>query len=459
MMSEIKFYNTLTRRKETFKPLGSDFVRVYDCGPTVYMRAHIGNMWRYIVSDLVRRVLEYNNYDVKQVMNITDVGHLTEEDLAADTGEDKVEKTAREKGKTPQEIADFYTEQFLQDLDLLNIQKPHVLPHATDYVPKMIKFIKRLEDKGFTYRAGKYLCFDISKFSDYGKLSGKRIEELKSGARLEPVPGKKNPFDFALWIADENHVQKWDSPWGVGYPGWHIECSTMVVENLGEQIDIHSGGEDNIFPHHENEIAQSEAATGKQFVQYWIHIRHNVVNGRKMSKSLGNFFVLDDILERGYDPLAYRYLCLLSHYRSQLNFTWGGLDSAAAALRNLRRYVRTWDPATTIIDSYKECFVEAVNNDLNLPQALGVTWDMVRSGYSSGEKKATLMDFDRVLGFQLSELEFLEIPSKVQALVEQREEAREEGDFEGADKLRDKIREHGFEVDDTEAGSQVYPRE
>ena len=278
----IKLYNTLTKKIDDFKPLKTDFVRQYDCGPTVYFYAHIGNMWRYVISDLLRRVLEYNGYQVKQVMNITDVGHLTEDDLAADTGQDKMEVAAKKEKKTPQQIAEFYTQTFLKDIDRLNILRPHVMPKATEHISSMIKIINLLEKKGYAYWAGdKYFVYDISKFKNYGKLSGKKLDELKAGSRLEPVPGKRNPFDFALWIKDPKHLMHWDSPWGVGYPGWHIECSAMSMEYLGSTLDVHTGGEDNIFPHHENEIAQSEAATGKQFVRYWVHIRHNFVNGQK----------------------------------------------------------------------------------------------------------------------------------------------------------------------------------
>ena len=473
MKPEIYFYNTLTREKEIFKPLKDDFVRIYDCGPTVYWYAHIGNMWRFVVSDLVRRVLEYNGYKVRQVMNITDVGHLTEEDLAGDTGEDKIEVSARREKKTPQEIAEFYTKAFLEDLDRLNIQRPHVMPKATEHIQDMIKLIKRLEKKEFTYRAGNYLCFDISKFSGYGKLSGQNLEGLRAGARLEPVPNKRNPFDFALWISDSHHLQKWDSPWGVGYPGWHIECSTMAMKYLGEQLDIHSGGEDNIFPHHENEIAQSESATGKQFVRCWIHVRHNLIEGKKMSKSLGNVFTIQDLVERGFDPLAYRYLCLTVHYRSKFNFTFEGLQAAQTALNRLREFMAAASSASGETSKvrgkvfpatdFSLRFLEAVNDDLNMPKAIALVWDLVKSDYPSAAKHATLLGWDKVLGLRLDqpfipakEILLEDLPAEVARLVERREGLRREEKFEEADELRKKIIEMGFTVEDTPEGPRLF---
>jgi len=467
METKLYFYNTLTRKKEVFTPLKTDFVRMYDCGPTVYMYAHIGNMWRYLMSDLIRRALEYNGYRVKQVMNITDVGHLTAEELAADAGEDKVEVTAKKEKKTPQEVAAFYTRAFLKDLDRLNIQHPHVMPKATEHIGDMISLIRRLEKKGYTYRAGMYLCFDISKFRNYGKLSGKSLQDLRAGARLEPVPGKRNPFDFALWIADSSHLQRWDSPWGVGYPGWHIECSAMSMKHLGEQLDIHTGGEDNIFPHHENEIAQSEAVTGKKFVQYWIHARFLQVDGEKMSKSKGNLYTLDDLIEKGYDPLAFRYLCLTAHYRHPLNFTWQGLSSAANALRSLRREIASWGILPEEVSSSstvrEEEFLAAVNDDLDMPRAIALIWDLVKSRASPAVKYATLLSWDKVLGLRLDELlesnerecSLSEVPAEVARWVRERENLRKVGNFAAADELRRKIWEAGYRVEDTPEGPRL----
>lgn len=477
----MKLFNTLSRKKEIFRPLKTDFVRQYDCGPTVYWYAHLGNMWRYIVSDLLRRTLEYNDYQVKQVMNITDVGHLTEDDLAADTGEDKIEAAARKEKKTPEQIAGIYTDAFLLDLDQLNIQRPHIMPEATNHIPEMLVLIKKLEEKGFVYQAGNYICFDIAKFADYGKLSGKNLKELRAGARLEPVPGKKNPYDFALWIVDPNHLQKWDSPWGIGYPGWHIECSAMSMKYLGEQLDIHTGGEDNIFPHHENEIAQSEAATNKKFVNYWLHIRHNLVNGKKMSKSLGNVFTLQNLIDKGFDPLAYRYLCLTVHYRSKFNFTWEGLEGARESFNKLRGFLARSivssqqsvvssqqsrpkagpPPEEATTSKFTKDFLTAINDDLNMPQALAVVWNLVKSDISEKEKVASLLEFDKVLGLDLEKSlnkEKQEIPAEVLSLIEQREKERQKGNWEKADELREQIKNLGFSVEDTSQGCRIFPK-
>jgi cysteinyl-tRNA synthetase len=483
----MKLYNTLSRQKEEFEPLKDDFVRQYDCGPTVYMYPHIGNLWRYIMSDVLRRTLEYNGFKVRQVMNITDVGHLTDEDLAADTGEDKVEIAARREKKTPVEIAEFYTQAFLKDLDRLNIQRPHVMPKATEHIPEMIALIQRLEEKGFIYSAGNYIVFDISKFSDYGKLSGKNLDELQAGARLEPVEGKKNPFDFALWIVDPKHLMHWDSPWGVGYPGWHIECSAMSMKYLGEQLDIHTGGQDNIFPHHENEIAQSGAATGKPFVKYWLHAGFLTVEGQKMSKSKGNLYRLDDLVERGFEPPAFRYLCLTTHYRKPLNFTWEGLEAAQKALKRLRREAGNWKVEAGNLkvegnleagssngtaeesslqppaSEYHQRFLSAINDDLNLPEALAVVWDLVKAVRANDDSVAAgpwpavdlLQDFDKVLCLELFSASTQAIPQVIKRLVDEREQHRQKGDYAAADRLRQKILKQGYTIEDASDGPKI----
>lgn len=462
----LKIYNTLSRKKEVFKPLNPKKVGIYDCGPTVYFYAHIGNMWRYIISDLLRRTLKYNGYKVKQVMNITDVGHLTEDDLAADTGEDKMVVAAKREKKTPEQIAKFYTQAFFKDTERLNILQPHIIPKATEHIPEMIKLIKNLEKKGFAYWASdKYFVYDIAKFKDYGKLSRKKLEELKVGARLEPVPGKKNPFDFALWIKDPKHLMRWDSPWGIGYPGWHIECSVMSMKYLGPTIDIHTGGEDNIFPHHENEIAQSEAVTGKQFVRYWLHIRHNLVDGKKMSKSKGNFYILQDLIDKGFDPLAYRYLCLTTHYRTNLNFTWEGLKAAGIALEKLRQTVResqirqkigSIQKSSIKIKRYQQKFLNHINDDLNMPKTLAVMWKLVKDeNVSPQEKYKLLIDFDRVFGLGLEKVKKIKIPQRVKKLVQLREEYRKAENFKGADKIRKELLQLGYKTEDTKEGPKV----
>jgi len=461
--SQIFLFNTLGRKKEVFKPLKPDFVRIYDCGPTVYMDAHIGNMWRYLVSDFLRRILEYNHYSVKQVMNITDVGHLTEDDLlAADSGEDKLEVTAKKEKKSVLEVADYYTKAYFKDRKALNILDPHVVCKATDNIPEMIKMIKVLEEKGYAYRLQDRICYDVAKFKPYGLLSGKKLSELKLGARLEPVAGKKNPYDFSLWIMDENHLMKWDSPWGVGYPGWHIECSAMSTKYLGDELDIHTGGEDNIFPHHENEIAQSEAATGKKFVRYWVHVRHNLVNGKKMSKSAGNYYLLSNLTGQGFDPMAYRYLCLTSHYRSKFNFSISALRAAQQALNRLRLKVFEMKKATdkrviTSETAFAKEFREAVNDDLGTPQAIAVVWKVVASPLLSLSSKLELIkDFDQVLGLNLADYEF-RVPQKIREIMERREKCRLKRNFSGADKLREEARRLGYTISDTPKGPKITP--
>jgi len=460
---KVYLFNTLGRKKQEFIPLKDKEVRMYDCGPTVYSFAHIGNLWRYLVSDFLRRILEYNGYKVIQVMNITDVGHLTEDDLlAGDTGEDKIEKAAKKEKKTPEEIAEFYTQAYFRDRRALNILDPHVVCKATEHIKEMIELIKILEKKGYAYRLEDRVCFDVSRFKNYGQLSGKRLEELKVGARLEPIPGKKNPYDFSLWVKDPKHLMKWDSPWGVGYPGWHIECSAMSMKYLGSQLDIHTGGEDNIFPHHENEIAQSEAATGKKFVRYWVHVRHNLVNGKKMSKSRGNMYLLKDLQERGFEPLAYRYLCLTAHYRHPLNFTFASLRAAQNSLANLRRRVWQWRQEKGRRDlqkekEWKERFLKAVNDDIGMPEGMAVVWEMADSSLPASSKLALIYDFDKVLGLKLRE--YAPQPSKeIQALVLKREKLRQEKKFSQADKIRQEIEEKGWQVRDTPSGPQLEPK-
>ncbi len=455
----------MSRRREEFRPLKSDYVRIYDCGPTVYDYAHIGNLWRYLASDFLRRILEYNGYRVKQVMNITDVGHLTEDDLlAADTGEDKMEVAARREKKTPLEVAAFYTEAYFRDRRALNILDPHVVPKATEHIKEMIKIIQGLEKKGYAYHLPDRICYDVERFKNYGRLAGIDVHQLKVGARLEPIKGKKNPYDFSLWILDPQHLMKWDSPWGVGYPGWHIECSAMSMKYLGPQLDIHSGGEDNIFPHHENEIAQSEAYTGKQFVRYWFHVRHNLVNGQKMSKSKGNFYRLADLEKRGYEPLAYRYLALTNHYRKPLNFTFPALAAAQKALQKMRLLVWQWrqetKPAKKLSPAarqWQQKFLTAINNDVGTPQGLSIAWQMIDSDLPPAEKLALLLDFDRVFGLKLGEWR-LQVPPEIKKLVQEREKWRQKGDYQKADQLREELLQRGWQVQDRPEGPLVLPQ-
>jgi len=337
----LKLYNTLTNKKEEFRPLEKGKVKMYSCGPTVYNYAHIGNLTAYTYADLLKRYLEYSGYEVRHIMNITDVGHLTEDDInQADSGEDKMLKAALREKKTPLEIADFYTEKFFEDAEKLNLEKASYYPRATVHIPQMIKIIGKLIEKDLAYEKNGNVFYDVEKFQDYGKLSKKKIEDLKSGARLEKHPDKKHPYDFALWLkAPKEHLLKWESPWSLGYPGWHIECSAMSMEYLGETLDIHTGGEDHVFPHHENEIAQSEGFSGKPFANFWFHNHFLLVDGGKMSKSKGNFYTLKDVLSKGYTAMDFRILVISSHYQSNINFTWDGIEQAKKNIEKIYRFI------------------------------------------------------------------------------------------------------------------------
>jgi cysteinyl-tRNA synthetase len=466
---DIQIYNTLTRRKELFRPIEPGKLRMYNCGPTVYDQAHIGNMRTYIMADLIRRGFEYLGFEVRQVINVTDVGHLTSD---ADEGEDRMLVGARRAGRDPWEIAEHFTRLFFQDTGALNILPPHVAPRATQHVPEMIAFVRRLEVLGYTYQIDDGVYFDVSHLPRYGRLSGQTLQELQAGARVEVNPQKRHPADFALWrLATPEHIMQWDSPWGRGYPGWHIECSVMSMKYLGETLDIHTGGEDHIATHHENEITQSEAATGKSFVNYWMHGRFLRwdEDDRRMSKSSGEFLVVDDLVARGYDPLAYRYLCLTASYRVPLTFSWSAMESAADGLRRLRENVRrlaseTRDvPPAVAPPVLKERFREAVADDLNVPGALAVTWEALREANRAqevAEKRALLelvLDFDRVLGLRLAEAATpaeASLPVDVAELIQQRKAARAARDWATADALREAIRQHGYEVEDTPTGTR-----
>ncbi|MDP3057143.1 MAG: cysteine--tRNA ligase [bacterium] len=457
----LQLYNSLTRKKEEFKPINPPEVGLYTCGPTVYDYDHIGHAWTYTTADLLRRTLEFNDYKVRQVMNITDVGHLTSD---GDTGEDKLEKGARREGKTVWEVAKYYTDIFLKHRNDLNLLKPNVICKATDHIPEMIDLIKKLEAKGATYVITDGVYFDISKFPAYGKLSGNTLEKLKAGARIEVNPEKKNPADFALWKfspADSKREMEWDSPWGKGFPGWHIECSAMSMKYLGESFDIHSGGEDNKFPHHECEIAQTETATGKTFVNYWFHTRFLMINGQKMSKSLKNFYTLDDVIKKGFSPLAMRYLCLTAHYRTNLNFTWKSLEAAQTALNNLydavgRMKIKKNDSKINCA-KFDRQFTEAINDDINTPKAIAIMWELMKSQYPDSAKKQSLLIMDKIFGLGLDKIKKkkITIPPEIKKLAEQREKAREEKNWALADQLREKIEKEGFAVEDTDGKTKV----
>ncbi|MBI2616781.1 cysteine--tRNA ligase [Candidatus Gottesmanbacteria bacterium] len=464
----LRLYNTLTRKIENFVPLNPPLVTYYSCGPTVYDFAHIGHARTYVFSDILQRVLEWSGYKVKRVMNITDVGHLTSD---SDTGEDKMEKGAKREGKTVWDIAKFYTDDFFVMLQKLNIKTPQTICKATDYIKEMIDLVKVLEKKGFTYTIEDGVYFDTGKISDYGKLTGKSKEELekgqKAGFRVEIVPGKRNPMDFALWKLTPKGVKRqmeWDSPWGKGFPGWHIECSAMSMKVLGPTIDIHTGGVDHIPIHHTNEIAQSEAATDKKFVRFFLHGEHLFVDGEKMSKSRGNFYRVADIEKKEYSPLALRYLFLTVHYRTQMNFTWKSLNASQTALTNLYDHIRKHiqngakeGKLSKEAQKVKKEFEEAISSDLSLPLALAVVWDTVKGRLSSSDIYTLLLQFDTVLGLGFSDIH-VSIAPDIQALILKRDEARRNKNFQEADKLRSMLEKKRFAVNDTSVGTIVIPR-
>lgn len=458
---EIKFYNTLTKTKDKFEPLEGNTVRIYSCGPTVYKDATIGNMKSYIFMDTLRRVLKYNGYNIKHAMNITDVGHLVSD---GDEGEDKMLKAAREEKKSPLEIAEFYTERFFNDFERLNIDKPEIICKATEHIDDMLEFVKKLLENGYAYETSTAIYFDVSKLDRYGILSGIDLRNQKAGARVEIDEEKRNPYDFALWIkAPENHIMKWESPWGLCYPGWHIECSAMSNKYLGEQFDIHTGGIDLVPTHHENEIAQSKGATGKIPARFWMHCEFLLIDGGKMSKSLGNTYLVQDIIDKGYDPLSYKMLCFTSHYRNKLNFTWEGLENAQNSLIKLKEgYAKhnagTDDIEPEKIEEYKTKFLEAIDDDLNMPVAMSIVWDIVKNPVKSKKLAELLKDFDRVLGIKIDEpvkKKCEDIPKEILELVEQRKVAKANKDWDLADELRNKVQEKGYNIKDTKTETIV----
>jgi len=464
-------HSTLGNAKKEFIPLRNDAVRLYSCGPTVYSRAHIGNMRSYILSDILRRVLEYNGYTVKQVINITDVGHLVSD---ADTGEDKIEKTAREMNKSAQDIAQYYTKLFLDDLARLNVKTAGTqFPRATEYINEQIAMIQTLLNIGVAYHIDDGIYYDVSLFPSYGALGNVNTNQQEAGARVPHNVQKRNPQDFALWKFSpkgEKRQQEWPSPWGTGFPGWHIECSAMARALLGRQLDFHTGGVDHIAVHHNNEIAQSEAVNKKKFVNYWLHNAFITVEGRRMGKSMGNLISLDQVIDRGYSPLSYRYWLLTAHYRTPVNFTWEALEGAHTALKKLHKYfVDVLSvPNGKIVTSYEERFHESINDDLNTPQAIAVVWELIKDDtVTPKDKRATLLAFDAVLGLGLSEssdsltnllrgkaqkIAIKDVPREVRDMLSAREEARKAKDFAQADKYRAQIKENGYTITDTPDG-------
>lgn len=456
----LKLYNSLTRKIEEFQPIKPGQAGFYICGPTVYNNAHIGNLRTMLMGDLIRRVLEYNGYQVNEVMNITDVGHLTSD---SDTGEDKMEKNAKTK-ENVLAIAQKYTKSFLSDLKALNLESPTVMPKASEHVAEQIEMIKTLIEKGLAYESDETVYFDVSKFPEYNKLVGQNLQDMLLGARQEVVkdPKKKNPYDFVLWFKTvsryQNHIMRWASPWGEGFPGWHIECSAMSKKYLGEHFDIHAAGIDLKFPHNTNEIAQSESANGKPFANYWIHGEHLLINDGRMGKSEGNFIGLQTLIDKGFNPLAFRYLVLTTHYRSKLNFTWESLQGAQNALNNLYEEVSTFDQPKVGCAQFEQDFLTTVNDDLNTPAALAIMWDLLKTDeFPASAKLQTLLKFDQVLGLKIKEVWTAAkiIPETVRRLVEEREQARQAKDFKKSDELRHAIEASGYILEDTVDGYKL----
>ncbi len=470
----LKLYNTMSRKKEQFKPLHGSGARIYTCGLTVYDYAHIGNLRAYITWDLLKRILKMNSFKVKHVMNYTDVGHLVSDD---DEGEDKMEKGARRERKTAWEIADFYIKAYDEDARKLGIVEPDFRPRATEHIKEMIEMIKVLEKKGFTYIIDDGVYFDTSKLSDYGKLARLNKEGLKAGIRVEMAEGKKNPTDFALWKfspKDKKRDMEWDSPWGKGFPGWHLECSVMASKYLGETLDIHCGGVDHIPVHHTNEIAQSEAASGKKFSNMWVHNEFLVVDGKKMSKSLGNFYTLRDLEEKGFSPTAFRYLILSAHYRSKMNFTLESLKDSQNAVESMNNFFSRLDDSGKDAEENKKIFKElekarkvfesSLNDDMNTPNALAAVFGLMKfvnkeieAGKADRKSleavKKFMASFNEIFGIIDSNKEA--VPSDILKLAEERERMRREKKFREADELRNEIRNKGYALEDSENGVKI----
>jgi len=455
----MRLYSTLSRRKEEFQPLEPNRVRMYTCGPTVYRYAHVGNLRTYLFADVLCRVLEYLGYDVTQVMNITDVGHLTDDTF--DRGEDKMLVSARLENKSAAEIAEFYSRAFMDDTRKVNIRPAARYPRATDYIHRMQELVGRLVERGHAYEVEGTVYYDIASFSGYGRLSHNSRGQLLAGVRGEPDPRKRNPGDFTLWkAAADKRLQVWDSPWGRGFPGWHIECSAMSTALLGERFDIHTGGIDNVFPHHEAEIAQSEGVFGHQVVNYWIHGDHLMLSGTRMAKSAGNFFRITELEEQGYDPLAFRYLVLQARYRTKLSFSPDALAGAGRALRQLRVRVAEWRSGPDgPRGDFEERFRAAIADDLDLPTAMALVSELTRSDLAPCAKASLLLDWDRVLGLDLArgggaDVAPVELPPGAAELLEQRSRARRERDFATSDRLREDLAAIGVSVIDTREGQK-----
>lgn len=455
----MRFYNTLTRQKEEFKPLNEGKIGIYSCGPTVYDYPHVGNLRSYIFADTLNRLFRYYGYEVKHLINITDVGHLTSD---ADTGEDKIEAQAKKTGQLVEEMINKYTEVFFDNLRDLNIsEENYQFPKATEHINEQIDLIQKLTDKGYTYELADGVYFDTSLYPNYKELGKIPLDQLKINDRIEIAAGKKNPADFALWKFSkptDKRLQEWSSPWGVGFPGWHIECSAMSMKYLGEHFDIHTGGIDHIPVHHTNERAQSECATDHPFVNYWMHNAFLINDDNsKMSKSSGSFTILADLISDGFSPLDFRYLVMGVHYRKELKFSSEALTAAKNARQKLNRFLNQITDTGEIVESYKEKFIASLDDDLNTPAGLAVIWELIADRtISNGNKKTTILEFDQILGLDLKNQIIEEIPAEINALVEERETARKTNDWKKADELRVKIQEQGFMVEDSENGPVVH---
>jgi len=461
----IKLYNTQTRQTEEFKPIKPGQIGIYSCGPTVYWNQHIGHMYAYTQWDCLVKTLRFLGFKVKWVMNITDVGHMTSDE---DVGEDKMEKGAKREDLSVWEIADKYIQQFLESMDLLNIQRPDVLCRATEHIQEQIDLIKKIEANGFTYRTKTGLVFDTSKFPKYADFSRLNLEEQYAGSRVEVDPEKKKPWDFLLWVTNQpNHIMQWDSPWGRGFPGWHIECTAMSVKYLGEQFDIHTGGKEHIPVHHTNEIAQAYGAFGRQTANFWLHNEWLTFAGGKISKSVGNMILVSDLQKKGFDPLALRYLVMTSHYRAGLNFTWESLKAAQTALYRLygqyeflSKHLDEENPLADM-NQWRQRFIEAVGNDLGMPEAIALVQKLLepKTNLGAKQKHELLGEWDKVLGLRLEEVSRVppvsQVPPAIEELVEKREKLRKERKWLEADQLRKKIEEEGWIVKDTPEGAKV----
>ncbi len=464
----MKIYNTLTGQIENFQPVSTSTTTLYTCGPTVYDYSHIGHVRTYINSDILKRTLIALNHNVNHVMNITDVGHLTGD---SDEGDDKLEKGAKKTGRTVWEVAQYYADYFFSAMNRVNILPANTISRATDHIPDMIELIKKIEARGYTYETKEALYFDITKYDKYGQLSKQNLSDKIKGARGEVVVdnNKKHPADFALWFKRvgrfSDHAMHWDSPWGDGFPGWHIECSAMSMKYLGATIDIHTGGVDHIPVHHENEIAQSESATGKTFVNYWVHYNHLLVEGKKMSKSLNNFFTLEDVIKHDISPMAIRLLFIQTHYRQEMNFTWEAAKAAQAAYNKLRVRINELRQQSSrlmlsqekmhSIDDYSRRFMEALENDLQTPKAVAVMWEALKSSIPSEDKLDLISEFDQILGLGLSDAYDPSIPVEITELAESRKIAKKAKDYKKADEIRKIISNKGYEIDDTPSGYKI----